>query len=160
MSRTTLDDIVAHCDSWDESKHPRSEDGKFGSGGGSSDPDDDLVTVTPASEERGHSIPAPPKGAISPEKERAWHEAKKAGGRFVGDSGKKLDSIVAACDSYDGGCGDCSGMRADESKFAKLEGKLAHRKGVTNPRALAASIGIKKLGAHEMAERSAAARKR
>ena len=46
-----------------------------------------------------------------------------------------------------------------ESKFAKLEHKLAGRKGVTDPRALAASIGAKKLGAEEMAKRSAASRR-
>ena len=46
-----------------------------------------------------------------------------------------------------------------ESKFKKLERKLSHRKGVTDPEALAASIGDKKLGAHEMAERAAASRK-
>lgn len=47
-----------------------------------------------------------------------------------------------------------------ESEFSKLERKLARKKGVTNPRALAAKIGDEKLGVHEMAERSAASRKR
>jgi hypothetical protein len=43
--------------------------------------------------------------------------------------------------------------------FAKLENSLAHRKGVSNPRALAASVGIKKLGKKEMEAKAAAARK-
>lgn len=29
-----FDQILARCDAWEESKHPRAEDGKFGSGGG------------------------------------------------------------------------------------------------------------------------------
>lgn len=36
-------------------------------------------------------------------------------------------------------------------RFAALEGKLAHRKGVSNPGALAAYIGRRKYGAHRMA---------
>lgn len=47
-----------------------------------------------------------------------------------------------------------------ESEFMKLERKLARRKGVKNPRALAAAIGDKAIGKHEMAERSAASRKK
>ena len=47
-----------------------------------------------------------------------------------------------------------------ESNFKRLERKLSHRKGVTDPAALAASIGDKKLGAHEMAERSAESRRK
>ena len=46
------------------------------------------------------------------------------------------------------------------SEFAKLERKLAKKKGVHNPRALAAYIGDETIGAHEMAERSAASRKK
>jgi len=34
--------------------------------------------------------------------------------------------------------------------FKKLEGELAHKKGVSNPRAVAAAIGIKKYGKAEM----------
>lgn len=47
-----------------------------------------------------------------------------------------------------------------ESDFSKLENKLAHQKGVTNPRALAAWIGDKKYGKEEMAKRAASSRKR
>ena len=36
-------------------------------------------------------------------------------------------------------------------RFAKLKGELAHRKGVTDPGALAAAIGRKKFGAKKMA---------
>jgi len=46
------------------------------------------------------------------------------------------------------------------SEFAKLERKLAHKKGVKNARALTAYIGDKAIGKEEMAERSAASRKR
>lgn len=41
----------------------------------------------------------------------------------------------------------------NESKFSKLQGKLSRQKGVKNPRALAAAIGIKKYGAKGMAAR-------
>lgn len=47
-----------------------------------------------------------------------------------------------------------------ESNFKRLERKLAHRKGVTDPAALAAHIGDEKLGVHEMAKRSAEARRK
>jgi hypothetical protein len=43
-------------------------------------------------------------------------------------------------------------------RFAKLEGKLSHEKGIKNPGALAAFIGRRKYGAHRMAEMSAHAR--
>jgi hypothetical protein len=44
--------------------------------------------------------------------------------------------------------------------FKKLKGKLAHQKGVTDPAALAASIGRKKYGTAGMAKKSAAGRKK
>jgi hypothetical protein len=46
------------------------------------------------------------------------------------------------------------------ARFRALKGKLAKRKGVTNPGALAAAIGRKKYGARKMAKMSAAGRKR
>lgn len=45
------------------------------------------------------------------------------------------------------------------SNFKKLSNKLAQRKGVGNPDALAAYIGRKKYGAKEMAMKAAAGRK-
>lgn len=45
-------------------------------------------------------------------------------------------------------------------RFKELEGKLSHRKGVTNPGALAAFIGRKKYGAKKMAQLSAKGRER
>jgi hypothetical protein len=45
-------------------------------------------------------------------------------------------------------------------RFAKLKAKLGKRSGVSNPGALAASIGRKKYGASKMAKMSAAGRKR
>lgn len=47
----------------------------------------------------------------------------------------------------------------DAGAFEKLEHKLSERPGVTDPKALAAAIGRKKLGEAEMARRSAAGRK-
>ncbi len=46
----------------------------------------------------------------------------------------------------------------DESNFTKLEHKLAHHKGVTNPAGLAAKIGREKLSEKEMSRRSAEGR--
>lgn len=40
-------------------------------------------------------------------------------------------------------------------RFKALEGKLDHKKGVTNPGGLAAMIGRKKYGAKRMAEMAA-----
>lgn len=45
-------------------------------------------------------------------------------------------------------------------RFAKLEGKLAKRKGVENPGALAAYIGRRKYGAAGMAKMAAAGERR
>lgn len=47
---------------------------------------------------------------------------------------------------------------AGESKFDKLKNKLAHRKGVTDPGALAAYIGREKYGKAGMAKKAAAGR--
>lgn len=44
--------------------------------------------------------------------------------------------------------------------FSKLEHKLAHEKGITNPAAVAAHIGREKYGAAGMAKKSAAGRKK
>ncbi len=49
-------------------------------------------------------------------------------------------------------------MAADESKFDKLKNKLAHRKGVTDPAGLAATIGREKYGKKGMAKKAAAGR--
>lgn len=46
------------------------------------------------------------------------------------------------------------------ARFKALKGKLAKKKGVTNPGALAAAIGRKKYGAKKMASMSAAGRRR
>lgn len=45
-------------------------------------------------------------------------------------------------------------------RFKALEGKLAGRKGVTNPGALAAYVGRLKYGAKRMASMAAAGRRR
>lgn len=46
------------------------------------------------------------------------------------------------------------------SKFATLEHKLARRKGVTNPAALAAHIGDEKYGVEGMAKKAAESRRK
>ena len=45
-------------------------------------------------------------------------------------------------------------------RFAKLKGKLAHRKGIRNPGALAASIGRKKYGKKRFQKLAAHGRRR
>lgn len=45
-------------------------------------------------------------------------------------------------------------------RFKKLEGELEHRKGVSNPGALAAYIGRKKYGGKRMAKMAAHGRER
>jgi hypothetical protein len=45
-------------------------------------------------------------------------------------------------------------------RFKKLEGKLAHEKGVKDPGALAAMIGRRKYGAKRMGEMAAKGRER
>lgn len=49
---------------------------------------------------------------------------------------------------------------ARRSAFNRLAGKLGKRKGVKNPRALAAYIGRKKYGKKGMARKAAAGRRR
>lgn len=44
--------------------------------------------------------------------------------------------------------------------FKKLENSLAHEKGISNPAAVAASIGRRKYGAKGMAKKAAAGRKK
>lgn len=55
-----------------------------------------------------------------------------------------------------------SGRHAEDEHlgFEKLEHKLAHRKGVTNPKALAAYIGREKYGKKGMAKKAAAGRRK
>lgn len=45
-------------------------------------------------------------------------------------------------------------------RFEKLEGELSHKKGISDPAAVAASIGKKKYGAGKMASMAAKGRKR
>lgn len=52
-----------------------------------------------------------------------------------------------------------SAPKAGSGKFDRLAEKLARRKGVRNPRALAATIGRRKHGAAAMAKAAAAGRR-
>ena len=58
----------------------------------------------------------------------------------------------------DCGCSEC--MIQQESAFSKLEKKLSHQKGVTNPAGLAAKIGRDKYGKKGMEKKAAAGRKK
>lgn len=51
-------------------------------------------------------------------------------------------------------------MARSSSRFAKLARSLAHRKGVHNPKALAAWIGRRKYGPKRFAKMAAAGRKK
>jgi hypothetical protein len=73
----------------------------------------------------------------------------------------------AACHWYDfsgkglgeGSAANVANLAEKHIGFGKLKGKLAHKKGVKDAGALAASIGRKKYGAAGMAKKSAAGRK-
>jgi hypothetical protein len=58
----------------------------------------------------------------------------------------------------DCGCSEC--MLQQESAFSKLEKKLSHQPGVTNPAGLAAKIGRDKYGKKGMEKKAAAGRKK
>jgi hypothetical protein len=62
----------------------------------------------------------------------------------------------------EGPCVTCGGAHegACDSDFTKLEHKLANKPGVTNPAALAAKIGVEKIGQAEMTRRSVEAREK
>jgi hypothetical protein len=51
-------------------------------------------------------------------------------------------------------------MAPGGGRFAAMEHKLAGRKGVTDPKALAAYIGRRKYGAHKMAQMAERGRER
>jgi hypothetical protein len=53
---------------------------------------------------------------------------------------------------------DCSECMQQESAFSKLEKKLSHQKGITNPAGLAAKIGRDKYGKEGMKKKAAAGR--
>jgi hypothetical protein len=58
-------------------------------------------------------------------------------------------------------CEKCGGPVMEKHVgFARLKNKLAHKKGVTDPAALAASIGRKKYGAKNFQKKAAAGRKK
>ena len=69
--------------------------------------------------------------------------------------GRLRDAVRKGMKSYDA---IKAALNDEHLGFAKLKGELAHRKGVSNPGALAAYIGRKKYGAAGMAKKSAAGR--
>lgn len=70
-----------------------------------------------------------------------WEESKRT---------SRLDAAVADCGRFDDAYSD--------GPFQKMEHKLEGRKGVHDPKALAAAIGRKSLGQAEMTRRSVAGR--
>jgi hypothetical protein len=70
------------------------------------------------------------------------------------------DGPVQSCmDVLPSPYGPSYGVTTD-SNFSRLEHKLEHKPGVTNPAALAAKIGVEELGQKEMTRRSVEGRKK
>jgi hypothetical protein len=72
-------------------------------------------------------------------------KAQKAIKRVMGEDEKSIQ-LANAKDKEPDATQSKDDMDEDYEGFDKLKGKLAHKKGVTNPGALAASIGRKKYG--------------
>lgn len=71
----------------------------------------------------------------------------------------KFDGINTMAQKGEKAPNDTAPKAGSGGRFAALKSTLSHEKGVTNPGALAASIGRKKFGASKMAKWSAAGRK-
>ncbi len=178
---------IAQSDAaWEESKHPRGENGKFGSGSASGA--DEPVTVVHATPERGHRIPEPPKGTFSPAEEKARKEGQaqrvRAGTQFVGDSAvapagtpenapageacnsgagtDALERVLGDCAAFDAKHADCSvaDVRSDEHVgFKGMTKKLeGEGKSAESAKKIAASIGFEKYGKAGMEHKAAAAK--
>lgn len=91
----------------------------------------------------------------------AWSIIAEAIRRELPPSERKnvWESALHWYDFHQRGLGSADGLTETHIGFKKLANKLAHKKGVTDPRALAASIGRKKYGKKGMARRAAAGRK-
>lgn len=95
-----LDDVISRCDSWEESKHPRDPDGKFGSGsgGGKSGSEPDRIPMTPRAKELNAAAAAP--AHLSPEQQQNYRHARVS--RMMGDTwvfswtvGPQRESVTA-----------------------------------------------------------------
>ena len=105
--------------------------------------------------EKSKDIKLPPwKGNVT--RHSSNHGADKDDG--TGDEVKESKECGSGHTKMTKGCKECAGMW--ESDFSKLEKKLSHQKGVTNPAGLAAKIGRDKYGKEEMAKKAAAGRKK
>jgi len=95
----------------------------------------------------------------------AWNSTKKGGsvwedlGHWYDVPGAKKPNVRKLESNI---MDDVYADRTNEKKigFKKLKNKLAHKKGVKDPAALAASIGRKKYGTSGMAKKAAAGRKK
>ena len=93
-------------------------------------------------------------GHVYPTRAGAERQAAAAHANgFRGDSsgGATLDDILEECKRFDA-------SRADGGNFAHLERKFAQKKGIRNPRGLAAKVEREQIGEKEMTRRSVAAR--
>lgn len=104
-------------------------------------------------------------------------EAVSVAGKTVRPGSSRIGDADEACAACNGSgrnganpCEKCNGsgwkdpkkhgkqMKDEHEGFAKLEHSLAHKKGVSDPKAVAAAIGRKKYGAKGMAAKAAAGR--
>jgi hypothetical protein len=181
-------------DNFNESDHPRDEDGKFGSGGGSSKTHTEVLHkygFTGGAKLASTEAPNPKfknarfSSGTRPPKLRTHHSSESFPNHSIvvypngswehkkSDSETETSERLGIGSNYQelnehlknhGIVKDFSVNDADEvvkafmndGPFQKLENKLAHKKGVTDPAALAAKIGREELGEKEMERRSLA----
>ncbi len=108
---------------------------------------DDTSGVFQKAEYKGWSIDKNPRGIIV--------ASKRGQTPFAARSTEHARAVI---DRRDADPGERHRMGDEHLGFKKLEGKLAHEKGVSDPAAVAASIGRKKYGASGMAAKAAAGR--
>lgn len=170
---------IAQSDAaWEESKHPRGNDGKFG--GGSTAGPDEPVTVVHATPERGHRIPEPPKGTFSPAEEKSRKEGQakriREGTQFVGDAAvapageacnsgagtDALERVLGDCAAFDAKHADCSMADAKHDEHVGFKGMTKKLEGegksAESAKKIAASIGFEKYGKAGMERKAAAAK--
>jgi hypothetical protein len=109
----------------------------------------------------GEAIPYDPSPELKEALERdPWGFLSEVAG--LSSAGNVWESASHWYDFQGLGLGGQTSEGIEEKKlgFKKLKGKLSREKGVTDPAALAASIGRRKYGAAGMAAKSAAARRK
>lgn len=170
---------------FEEGKHSRSEDGKFGSGGsGSSKPAKDpgksgsgvagMTSHHAALKEKGwkpnfaygveshryasHEHPEHPGHNVMVSKRPTYGWKHMGPGGFKGKdmgSGETPESLREHLSAFH----SVKSRKDGHEGFSKLKGELAHEKGVTDPAGLAAAIGRKKYGEKGMERKAEAGRR-